>query len=75
MHAHARAALPIAMEDQLAALPGLKSAHISERKKEAVLNMRIPSELRDLAKARAHAGGISLACYVRLVLEEAVTGQ
>lgn len=75
MPAHARAVLPISMEDQPAALPGLKSAHISERRKEAILNMRIPAELRDLAKARAHAGGISLACYVRLVLEEAVTGK
>jgi len=55
------------------ALPGLKGAYISERKKGAVLNMRIPAELRERVKVRARASGLSLACYVRLVLEEAVT--
>jgi len=61
------------MNDLPPQLPGLKSAHLSERRKGAVLNMRIPAELRERVKTRAQAEGLSLACYVRLVLEQAVT--
>jgi predicted DNA binding CopG/RHH family protein len=57
------------------AIPGLKTAYLSARKKDAVLNMRIPVELRKLVKARARKESLSLACYVRLVLEEAVTDE
>lgn len=60
-------------EGKPAKLQGLKAAHLAARKKDAVLNMRISLELRERVKARAMASGLSLASYVRLVLEEAVT--
>lgn len=43
--------------------------------KNATLNMRIPQSLLNAVKIRAKAEGMPYTRYIRLVLEQAVTGE
>jgi len=50
-------------------LSGFKPMRFEVAKKNAALNMRIPSALMDAVKAKARRQGIPYARYVRMVLE------
>jgi len=50
-------------------LSGFKPLRFELSRKEAALNMRIPSALLDAVKAKAAAKGIPYARYVRSLLE------
>lgn len=50
-------------------LSGFKPMRFEIAKKNAALNMRIPSALMDAVKAKAHRQGVPYARYVRMLLE------
>jgi len=60
------------LEQDLSALDfkQFKPMRFEVAKKEATLNMRVPTVLMDAIRARAKARGIPYARYVRMVLEE-----
>ena len=60
-------------EYPLKEMRGLKAAHYEARPKDAALNMRLSPALMEDVRARAQAMGLSLAGYVRAVLEESLT--
>jgi predicted DNA binding CopG/RHH family protein len=56
-------------------LSGLKPVKFEFEKKEARLNMRLPSSMVDALKNRAKARGIPYQRFVREVLEDALSGR
>jgi predicted DNA binding CopG/RHH family protein len=52
-----------------------KRMHFEFEKKEAQLNMRVPESLLDAVKDRAKKKGIPYTRYIRLLMEQDVSGR